>query len=176
MYVHDSKICAKVAGNCNVVKCMTISLRTFQVMGHGLKGLPRDQVILATKVGRYDKAKFDFSAATVTQSVHDSLKRLQVDYIDLIQTHDIEFGDLDQVGMPVLPSPVHQVCRMRGHKVLSARMQTAHTCSLVMPVLLCICATKCSSRRSCTSHKSRADELHVCIMMHTGRVTVLLCC
>lgn len=85
---------------------MTISLRTLQVMGHGLKGLPRDQVILATKVGRYDKAKFDFSAATVTQSVHDSLKRLQVDYIDLIQTHDIEFGDLDQVGMCVPPSPV----------------------------------------------------------------------
>ena len=68
-----------------------------QVMGHGLQGLPRDQIILASKVGRYDKAKFDFSAATVTQSVHNSLKRLQVDYIDLIQTHDIEFGDLDQV-------------------------------------------------------------------------------
>ena len=66
-------------------------------MGHGLKGLPRDQYILATKVGRYDKASFDFSAERVTASVHDSLKRLQVDYIDLIQTHDIEFGDLDQV-------------------------------------------------------------------------------
>lgn len=66
-------------------------------MGRGLQNLPRDQIILATKVGRYDKAKFDFSAASVTQSVHDSLKRLQVDYIDLIQTHDIEFGHLDQV-------------------------------------------------------------------------------
>ena len=76
-----------------------------QVMGHGLQGLPRDQIILATKVGRYDKAKFDFSAATVTQSVHDSLKRLQVDYIDLIQTHDIEFGDLDQVCC--LSKPAH---------------------------------------------------------------------
>lgn len=76
------------------------------VMGHGLKGLPRDQVILATKVGRYDKAKFDFSAATVTQSVHDSLKRLQVEYIDLIQTHDIEFGDLDQVVNETLPALV----------------------------------------------------------------------
>lgn len=69
-----------------------------QVMGHGLKGLPRDQYVLATKVGRYDKAKFDFSAERVTASVHESLKRLQVDHIDLIQTHDIEFGDLDQVN------------------------------------------------------------------------------
>ncbi len=88
MFLHSQ---SSPAAACNV-----------QVLGHGLKGLPRDQVILATKVGRYDKAKFDFSAATVTQSVHDSLKRLQVEYIDLIQTHDIEFGDLDQVSTPIL--------------------------------------------------------------------------
>ncbi|KAL3159473.1 hypothetical protein ABBQ38_009897 [Trebouxia sp. C0009 RCD-2024] len=75
-------------------------------MGRGLQNLPRDQIILATKVGRYDKAKFDFSAASVTQSVHDSLKRLQVDYIDLIQTHDIEFGHLDQVVNETLPALV----------------------------------------------------------------------
>ena len=86
-----------------------------QVMGHGLKGLPRDQIILATKVGRYDKAKFDFSAATVTQSVHDSLKRLQVEYIDLIQTHDIEFGDLDQVSkQSILKSASQYWCHLLG--------------------------------------------------------------
>ncbi|KAL3159474.1 hypothetical protein ABBQ38_009897 [Trebouxia sp. C0009 RCD-2024] len=80
--------------------------RSETVMGRGLQNLPRDQIILATKVGRYDKAKFDFSAASVTQSVHDSLKRLQVDYIDLIQTHDIEFGHLDQVVNETLPALV----------------------------------------------------------------------
>ncbi|KAL3157436.1 hypothetical protein ABBQ32_011906 [Trebouxia sp. C0010 RCD-2024] len=80
--------------------------RSETVMGHGLQNLPRDQIILATKVGRYDKAKFDFSAAAVTQSVHDSLRRLQVDYIDLIQTHDIEFGNLDQVVNETLPALV----------------------------------------------------------------------
>ena len=97
-------------------------------MGHGLKGLPREQVILATKVGRYDKAKFDFSAETVTKSVHESLKRLQVEYIDLIQTHDIEFGDLDQVSisLPMKPQviyalflvvPVVTICHQSAHSI-----------------------------------------------------------
>lgn len=36
--------------------------------------------------------------------MNESLKRLQVDYIDLIQCHDIEFGDLDQVINETLPA------------------------------------------------------------------------
>lgn len=50
-------------------------------------------------MGRYgpEAKDFDFSAARVTASVSESLQRLQLQYIDLIQCHDIEFGDLDQV-------------------------------------------------------------------------------
>eukprot|EP00961_Rhodomonas_salina_P142969 1924473-Rhodomonas_salina.2 len=43
---------------------------------------------LNTKVGRYDPDPvdmFNFSAVRVTEGVEDSLKRLQVDYIDIIQ-------------------------------------------------------------------------------------------
>lgn len=50
------------------------------------------------QVGRYGADEFDFSAERVTASVAESLARLQTDYIDLIQCHDIEFGDLDMVG------------------------------------------------------------------------------
>lgn len=74
------------------------------VLGRALQGLPRDQIVLATKVGRYGPEEFDFSADCVTAGVHESLKRLQVDYVDLIQTHDIEFGDLDQVVNETLPA------------------------------------------------------------------------
>ncbi|KAK9811358.1 hypothetical protein WJX72_002436 [[Myrmecia] bisecta] len=80
--------------------------RSETVMGRAIRDLPRDKIIVATKVGRYDKAKFDFSAARVTASVHESLQRLQTSYIDLIQTHDIEFGDLDQVVSETLPALV----------------------------------------------------------------------
>lgn len=36
------------------------------------------------------------SAERVTASIRESLARLQLDYVDLIQCHDIEFTHLDQ--------------------------------------------------------------------------------
>lgn len=49
-----------------------------QVLGRALKDLPREQIFVATKVGRYGSDTFDFSADRVTKSVHESLERLQV--------------------------------------------------------------------------------------------------
>ncbi|PNH11710.1 L-galactose dehydrogenase [Tetrabaena socialis] len=76
------------------------------VLGQALRDLPRSELVLATKVGRYGHrpADFDFSAARVTASVAESLARLQVSYIDIIQCHDIEFGDLDQIVNETLPA------------------------------------------------------------------------
>ena len=74
------------------------------VLGKGLKGVPRDSYVLATKVGRYGADTFDFSAERVTRSVDESLARLGVDHIDLIQCHDIEFGDLDQIINETIPA------------------------------------------------------------------------
>src|SRR5438128_1946599 len=74
------------------------------VLSKALATLPRDRYILATKVGRYGADEFDFLAARVTASVDESLRRLQVDHIDLIQCHDIEFGSLDQVIHETLPA------------------------------------------------------------------------
>ena len=76
------------------------------VLGRALKGVKRDKVILATKVGRYgqDPKDFDFSAARTKQSVDESLARLGVDHVDLIQVHDLEFGNLDQVANETVPA------------------------------------------------------------------------
>ncbi len=78
--------------------------RAESVLGKALATLPRDSFVLATKVGRYGQEEFDFSAARVTASVDESLRRLQVEPIDLIQCHDIEFGSLDQVIHETLPA------------------------------------------------------------------------
>ncbi|KAG2486769.1 hypothetical protein HYH03_014568 [Edaphochlamys debaryana] len=75
-----------------------------KVLGQGLKDLPRSEIVVCTKVGRYGNRDFDFSAARVTASVKESLERLQVPYIDVIQCHDIEFGDLDQIVSETLPA------------------------------------------------------------------------
>jgi aryl-alcohol dehydrogenase-like predicted oxidoreductase len=74
------------------------------VLGKALRGVDRTGYVLATKVGRYGDDLFDFSAERVKRSVQESLKRLRTDHIDLIQCHDIEFGDLGQVVHETLPA------------------------------------------------------------------------
>ena len=71
-----------------------------KVLGTALKalGVPRNEYVVATKCGRYKEEGFDFSADRVTRSIDESLERLQLDYVDILYCHDIEFGSLDQVS------------------------------------------------------------------------------
>lgn len=74
------------------------------VLGRALREIRRDRYFLATKVGQYGEGEFDFSAARVTRSLDESCARLGVDYVDLLQCHDIEFADLDQIVTETLPA------------------------------------------------------------------------
>lgn len=74
------------------------------VLGKALRGVERSDYVLATKVGRYGDDEFDFSADRVKRSVHESLKRLGTGHLDLVQCHDIEFGDLDRIVGETLPA------------------------------------------------------------------------
>ena len=76
------------------------------VLGQALKGIPRDRYTLATKVGQYGTGQFDFSASRVKASLDESCARLGLDYIDLLQCHDIEFADHDQIVNETLPALV----------------------------------------------------------------------
>ncbi len=80
-------------------------------LGEALVG-KRQAVILATKAGRYGGdpgSGFDFSAQRIIASVEESLKRLQTDYIDVYQVHDIEFGSKQQIIEETLPA----MCKLR---------------------------------------------------------------
>ncbi|HYP15210.1 MAG TPA: aldo/keto reductase [Bryobacteraceae bacterium] len=72
-------------------------------LGQALKGR-REKAIVATKVARYGVTEFDFSAATVTRTTEESLRRLQTDHLDLLQVHDVEFGDASQIINETLPA------------------------------------------------------------------------
>jgi L-galactose dehydrogenase len=74
------------------------------VLGKALKTAPRDAYYLATKVGRYGDDEFDFSAERVVASVDESLARLNIEHIDLIQCHDIEFANLDNIISETIPA------------------------------------------------------------------------
>ena len=81
------------------------------VLGKALKEIPRDKYYLSTKVGRYGNDGvnlWDYSAKRTLESVYESMERLNVDYIDLINVHDIEFqsrleGGLQKVVDETLP-------------------------------------------------------------------------
>jgi L-galactose dehydrogenase len=72
-------------------------------LGEALKGR-RHQVVLATKCGRYSFDEFDFSRARIRRSLEDSLRRLQTDYVDLLQAHDVEFGSIEQIIEETIPA------------------------------------------------------------------------
>ncbi len=78
--------------------------RAETVLGKALRGVDRGSYYLATKVGRYGDTEFDFSASRVLASVDESLTRLGVDYVDIIQAHDIEYSDLTQVIEETIPA------------------------------------------------------------------------
>jgi L-galactose dehydrogenase len=72
-------------------------------LGRALAGR-REDVVLASKCGRYDADKFDFSAARVSSSVEESLKRLRTDRLDILTAHDIEFADREQIVHETIPA------------------------------------------------------------------------
>ena len=74
------------------------------LLGPALRGIPRDRYLLGTKLGRYDKAHFDFSAKRVVESVDVSLHRMGVEYLDICLCHDIEFVDMQQIVDETLPA------------------------------------------------------------------------
>ena len=78
------------------------------VLGHCLKDIPRQAYYLNTKVGRYlpeVSDTFDFSAERTIASVHESIQRLGVEYLDCVQVHDPEFScSLDVILKETLPA------------------------------------------------------------------------
>lgn len=79
------------------------------VLGKALLEIPRDKYYLSTKVGRYGRDgvnTWDYSARRAVESVYESMERLHLDFIDLINVHDIEFANLEQVAEETLPALV----------------------------------------------------------------------
>ncbi|CAH2103100.1 unnamed protein product [Euphydryas editha] len=79
-----------------------------RTIGKALKGVPRESFYIGSKIGRYeqDPAKmFDFSAERTAAGVDNTLKLLGLEYVDLIQVHDVTFApDITVVLKETLPA------------------------------------------------------------------------
>ncbi len=78
------------------------------MLGRVLPQLPRDSFYLSTKLGRFAPQHFDFSARRVAESVDISLERMQLDHLDMVFCHDIEFVDLDLIVNETIPALIKE--------------------------------------------------------------------
>ncbi|RDC65225.1 aldo/keto reductase [Adhaeribacter pallidiroseus] len=72
-------------------------------LGRALAG-KRQEILLATKCGRYGLQDFNFSYNRILKSIDESLARLKTDYVDVLQLHDIEFVDKQQLLQEAIPA------------------------------------------------------------------------
>ncbi|XP_049886348.1 uncharacterized protein LOC126380788 [Pectinophora gossypiella] len=84
-----------------------------RTIGKALKGVPRETYFIGSKVGRYEKTAdkmFDFSAEKTAAGVDNTLNLLGLEYVDLIQVHDVTFAPDTSVilkeTLPVLEQAV----------------------------------------------------------------------
>lgn len=96
--------------------------RSEAFIGRALEGVSRDQYYIGTKVGRYlwnIEKRFDFTADKIISSIEESLQRLQLSYVDILQLHDIEFAPsvhviLDEALPAVQKLQKKGLCRFIG--------------------------------------------------------------
>lgn len=82
-----------------------------EILGEVLQGGWREKVILCTKAGRLDRAKFDFTPAGMRQCFEGSLKRLRVDHVDILLAHDIEFATDHEAVFTETAGVLHELKR-----------------------------------------------------------------
>jgi len=97
-------------------------LKAEMVLGKALKDIQRDRYVLSTKVGRYGQDgvnTWDYGAERVTRSVYESMERLNVDYIDIINVHDVEFqGDLPGGLQKIVDETLPALVKLREEGVV----------------------------------------------------------
>jgi D-threo-aldose 1-dehydrogenase len=68
-------------------------------LGSALRGIPRDEVVIETKVGRIVRPDrsiyFDYSRDGVMKSLEDSLDRLGMDRVDILLVHDPDYENAE---------------------------------------------------------------------------------
>jgi len=145
------------------------------LLGQTLAKRPRNSYYLATKIGRYNSDKaptewFDYSYNRVQESVENSIKLLNCDYIDLIQVHDFEFAlDFDQIINETLPAldELRKQGRVRYIGINSYSIEHLKTCleksKVKIDTILTFCHA-CLDDSSLLDHTSYFREKNVGIL------------
>lgn len=75
---------------------------TEDLVGRAIKAVPRDQVVITTKA-RVHRGRQRFTPASVVDSLEQSLRRLDTDYVDVFQLHGVLPTDYAYVREYIVP-------------------------------------------------------------------------
>lgn len=93
-------------------------------VGEALKGVPRDQFVLQTKVGRLvqpdGSIRYDYSRDGVLRSLEESLQRLQMDRVDILLVHDPDTNREKEDFPQALNEAFPTLIELREQGVISA--------------------------------------------------------
>ncbi len=93
-------------------------------LGKALRGVPRDALIIETKVGRIVREDgsiyFDFSRDGVLRSLEDSLRRLGMDRVDILLVHDPDVEDPEGHFRQVVDEAFPTLVELREQGVIRA--------------------------------------------------------
>lgn len=93
-------------------------------VGEALKGIPRDQFVVQTKVGRLVRAdgsiQFDYSRDGVLRCLEESLQRLQMDRVDILLVHDPDLLKEEEGYRQALDEAFPALIELREQGVITA--------------------------------------------------------
>ena len=75
-----------------------------ELLGGALAGVPRDRYVLATKFPPYREGAVVQDPEALTRALEDSLRKMHVEYIDVLQYHGVRPGSYREVVERFLPA------------------------------------------------------------------------
>ena len=93
-------------------------------LGVALRGIPRDEVVIQTKIGRILRPDrsiyFDYSRDGVMKSIEASLERLGMDRVDIVLVHDPDFVNEEFHNQQALDEAFPALVDLREQGVIGA--------------------------------------------------------
>ena len=93
-------------------------------LGEALRGIPRDEVIIQSKVGRIVRPDrsiyFDYSRDGVMKSLEDSLERLGMDRVDILLVHDPDYENAEVHYQQAMDEAFPALVDLRAQGVIGA--------------------------------------------------------
>jgi len=93
-------------------------------LGEALRGIPRDNVVIQTKIGRILRPDrsiyFDYSRDGVMKSIEASLERLGMDRVDIVLVHDPDFVNEEFHNQQALDEAFPALVDLREQGVIGA--------------------------------------------------------